>query len=85
MFAGGSCLKRSLSNLESLETGSNHPVVTGGRLVLIVVVFTFAESVKFSQAPQDVGANFSFCFRFLTYSLSCIPFFVYFLFSPVFC
>ena len=58
-----------------LETDSNDQVLTGGLLVLNFPRIYFAESVKFSQTPQDVGANFfPFVFRFLTYLLSCILF-----------
>ena len=56
-----------------LETDSNDQVLIGGLLVLNFPRIYFAESVKFSQTPQDVGAIFCpFVFRFLTYLLSCI-------------
>ena len=70
-------------NLRVLETDSNDQVLTGGLLVLNFPRIYFAESVKFSQTPQDVGANFfSFCFSFshllvIVYSFSFR--------SPVFC
>ena len=58
-----------------LETDSNDEVLIGGLLVLNFPRIYFAESMKFSQTPQDVGAIFfPFVFRFLTYLLSCILF-----------
>ena len=58
-----------------LETDSNDQVLIGGLLVLNFPRINFAESVKFSQTPQDVGANrFPFVFVFaLWYFVNCSP------------
>ena len=45
-----------------LETDLNDQVLTGGLLVLNFPRIYFAESVKFSQPPQDVGVNFFLLF-----------------------
>ena len=82
MFAGGSCLKLCLSKLESFKsTDSNDQVLTGGLLVLNFPRIYFAESVKFSQTLQDVGANFFLLF--LVFSLTCYRVFFYFLLSGI--
>ena len=75
MFAGGSCLKLCLSKLESFRDWFKWPGSNWRTLSFNFPRIYFAESVKFSQTPQDAGANFfPFVFRFLTYLLSCILF-----------
>ena len=64
-------------NLRVLETDSNDPVLTGGLLVLIFVVFTWLNQLNSVKPPRMLGHIFSFSFRFLT--LTCYR--VFFLLS----
>ena len=64
-----------------LETDSNDQVLIGGLLVLNFPRIYFAESVKFSQTPQDVGANFFLLF--FVFSLTCYRVFFFFSLSGI--
>ena len=82
MFAGGSCLKLCLSKLESFRDWFKWPGSNWQTLSFNFPRIYFAESVKFNQTPQDVGANLFFLLFFL-FSLTCYRVFFYFSLSDI--
>ena len=82
MFAGGSCLKLCLSNLESFRDWFKWPGSNWQTLSFNFPRIYFAESVKFNQTLQDVGANLFFLL-FFVFSLTCYRVFFYFSLSDI--